>query len=55
MHNHLEFERQLVFGDGDFPLNVATWQNHPDYPLHVHDFSEIVIVLGGRAINVINE
>lgn len=55
MHNHLEFERQLVFGDGDFPLNVATWQNHPDYPLHVHDFSEIVIVLGGTGVNVIND
>ena len=55
MHNHLKFERHLVFGDGDFPLNVATWQNHPDYPLHVHDFSEIVIVLGGTGVNVINE
>ncbi|MDQ8195983.1 helix-turn-helix domain-containing protein [Coraliomargarita sp. SDUM461004] len=55
MHNHLKYERKLVFGDGDFPLNVATWQNHPDYPLHVHDFSEIVIVLSGTGVNVINE
>ncbi|MEM0965359.1 MAG: helix-turn-helix domain-containing protein [Verrucomicrobiota bacterium] len=36
-------------------MNVATWHNHPDYPLHVHNFSEIVVVLGGTAINVINK
>lgn len=55
MHNHLKFERQLVFRECDFPLNVATWQNHPDYPLHVHDFSEIVIVLGGTGVNIIKD
>tara|TARA_B110000483_G_scaffold241921_1_gene326184 strand:+ start:5155 stop:6105 length:951 start_codon:yes stop_codon:yes gene_type:complete len=55
MLSHLKYERKLVFGNGDFPLNVSTFENHPDYPLHVHDFSEIVIILGGSGINVINE
>ncbi|MBK1880487.1 helix-turn-helix domain-containing protein [Pelagicoccus mobilis] len=55
MQNPLQFERKIVFGDGDFPLNVSTLENHPDYPLHVHDFSEIVIVLGGSGVKAIND
>ena len=55
MLNQLKYERKLVFGNEDFPLNLSTLEDHPDYPLHVHDFSEIVIVLGGSGVNVINE
>jgi AraC-like DNA-binding protein len=43
--------REIVFGNRAFPLDVATWRNHPDYPLHTHDFSEIAIILEGSGIN----
>ena len=51
----LHFESGLVFADDNFPLDVSTWKNHPDYPLHTHDFYEIVIVTEGFGINVVGE
>ena len=47
------FERQLVFRDRHFPLDVLILDDHPDYPLHAHDFSLIVIVLHGSGVNVV--
>lgn len=35
------------FKELDFLLDVATWENHGDYPSHVHDFSKIAIVMQG--------
>lgn len=51
----LQFERELVFSESTFPLAVFVLENHPDYPLHVHDFSEIVIISHGRGINIVGE
>lgn len=50
----IKFERRLVFEDDDFPLEVATWKDHPEYPPHVHDFSAIVIIFGGSGEKIIN-
>jgi AraC family L-rhamnose operon transcriptional activator RhaR/AraC family L-rhamnose operon regulatory protein RhaS len=49
----VKFERELVFSDRNFPLSVFILDDHPDYPMHVHDFSEIVIISHGRGINVV--
>lgn len=51
----LKFERDLVFVDDEFGLDASMIENHPDYPLHVHDFSEIVIVLHGSAVKRVGE
>ncbi|QHI68690.1 helix-turn-helix domain-containing protein [Tichowtungia aerotolerans] len=36
-----------VFGDTGFPLDVSSWIDHGDYPRHIHDFSEIAIIMEG--------
>lgn len=51
----VKFERELVFPDRHFPLDVLFLEEHPDYPLHTHDFSVIVIVLRGRGLNIIGK
>jgi AraC-like DNA-binding protein len=51
----LRIPRDVVFGKRKFPLDVSTWVNHPDYPLHTHDFSEIAIILEGSGINRIGD
>lgn len=51
----VHFESGFVFADENFPLDVSTWKNHPDYPMHTHDFSEIVIVIEGSGINMVGE
>jgi len=51
----VKFERQLVFRDRHFPLDVLILDDHPDYPLHAHDFSLIVIVLHGSGVNVVGK
>jgi AraC-like DNA-binding protein len=48
-----KFENELVFVDRSFPLAVFILDDHPDYPLHVHDFSEIVIISHGCGVNVV--
>jgi len=50
-----KFERELVFPDRHFPLDVFFLEEHPDYPLHTHDFSVIVVVLRGRGVNIIGQ
>ncbi len=51
----VKYERELVFRDRHFPLDVFLLDEHPDYPLHIHDFSVIVIVQRGRGINIIGK
>ena len=51
----LKFERELVFPDRHFPLDVFFLEEHPDYPLHIHDFTVIVIVTRGHGINIIGK
>lgn len=51
----VKYERELVFRDRHFPLDVFVLDEHPDYPLHIHDFTVIVIVLRGRGINIIGQ
>lgn len=51
----VKFERQLVFRDRNFPLDVHILEDHPDYPQIVHDFSQIVIVLHGTGVNVVGK
>ena len=51
----VKFEKELVFSDRNFPLAVFILDEHPDYPLHVHDFSEIVIIAHGRGVNVVGD
>ena len=51
----VKFERELVFRDRNFPLDVIVLEEHPDYPLHTHDFSVIVIVLRGHGLNIIGK
>lgn len=53
MSKAIKFERDFVFSHPDFPLDVSTWENHPDYPLHTHDFSEIVIIAEGTGFNIV--
>lgn len=55
MSEVVKFERELVFLEEDFPLDVLILEDHPDYPPHVHDFSVIVIVSHGHGINVVGE
>jgi AraC-like DNA-binding protein len=41
------------FNRDGFPLSIV-WRNpHEKFTLHTHEFSEIVIILGGRALHVI--
>lgn len=54
-HKPAKFEKELVFADRNFPLAVFVLNNHPDYPLHVHDFSVIVIIAQGHGVNVVGK
>lgn len=38
-----------------FPIVVARREPQPPFPLHTHDFSELVIVTGGSGIHVIKD
>lgn len=47
------FERHHLMGKdffrtGDIPIRILRRDPQPDYPIHSHDFSELVLVLGGR-------
>ena len=55
MPKPVKFERELVFRDQSFPLDVLFLENHPDYPLHTHDFSVIAIVSQGSGTNIVGK
>jgi AraC-like DNA-binding protein len=55
MTEAVKFERELVFFEKDFPLDVFILEDHPDYPPHVHDFSVIVIVSHGHGVNIVGD
>jgi AraC family L-rhamnose operon transcriptional activator RhaR/AraC family L-rhamnose operon regulatory protein RhaS len=55
MPKSAKFERDLIFYDRSFPLDVLFLENHPDYPQHTHDFSVIVIVAQGNGINIVGK
>jgi len=50
MSKPAKFERELIFRSADFPMDVSTWENHPDYPVVTNDFFEINIVVAGTAL-----
>jgi hypothetical protein len=37
-----------------FPLSIARKEPQERFTMHTHEFSEIVIILGGRALRLIN-
>lgn len=50
MGDILRLRREDKFSEPDFLLEVNTWENHGDYPAHVHEFSKIAIVQKGQGI-----
>jgi AraC-like DNA-binding protein len=46
--------RDYVFKQDSFPLAVHLNPGHPDYPLHRHEFEELVIVKEGTGINSVD-
>ena len=39
----------------DFLIHICDVPEHPDYPEHTHDFTELVIVYEGSGINCVDE
>ena len=48
-------EKNDFFKDPDLPLQVYIRDPQPEFPLHSHDFDELVIILKGTAMHVIDE
>ena len=43
-----------VFKQDDFPLSIHLNPGHPDYPMHRHEFEELVIIKEGSGINSVD-
>lgn len=50
MSKRVKVDCEHVFGKNGFPLDVSSWVDHGDYPLHIHDFSEIAIIMEGSCM-----
>lgn len=51
-HGHFRGSRPDIFGPDGHPLAVMRIRDHIDLGLHTHDFFELVIILGGRALHL---
>ena len=49
-----ELTMEEIFMIGDFPISVARRDPQPAYPRHKHVFTELVIVLRGKAMHVVD-
>lgn len=49
--NLFQFSRGPIFAESGLPLQVEHVKAESDLGLHVHDFSELVIVLSGQAVH----
>lgn len=49
----LKFGKE-IFKDGSFPFNISMGYVEGEFPMHSHDFSELLIVLKGRGEHIIN-
>ena len=47
MKKPVRLDGEHVFGEKGFQLDVSTWEQHGNYPLHTHSFSEIAIIIEG--------
>jgi AraC-like DNA-binding protein len=45
----------ITFKQPGFPLGIFRNCKHPDYPLHCHDFDELVIIIRGTGINTVSK
>jgi AraC-like DNA-binding protein/quercetin dioxygenase-like cupin family protein len=52
---HFSVHREDIFSEDEFPLAVICLTDHPDLGLHTHDFTELVLVLGGSARHMTEE
>ena len=52
--SHL-LEKQDFFTDSSLPMQVYIRDPQPEFPLHSHGFNELVIILKGTALHVIDE
>jgi AraC-like DNA-binding protein len=51
-HGHFRGSRPDIFGPEGHPLAVMRIANHINLGLHTHDFFELVLILGGRALHL---
>ncbi len=49
-----KLHKKDFFEDASLPLQVLIRDPQPEFPLHGHDFHELVIILGGTAIHAID-
>ena len=56
MHNSdKQLTKQEFFTDPSLPMQVYIRDPQPEFPLHSHGFNELVIILKGTALHVIDE
>jgi AraC-like DNA-binding protein len=55
LHLGNRLSKQDFFEDPSLPLQVYIRDPQPEFPMHSHNFDELVIILKGTAMHVINE
>ncbi len=48
----LKWYKSHFFKSNDFPINILHTKPHPSCPLHIHDFTEMVIIGQGKAKHI---